>query len=394
MARDQINYKRELEDAARRMILVHKPKTLIQLIVRTIVLKVKVRHCGILLFNQEANSYVLTVSKGRLGLKIPRGYVRIDPDNAMIKFFANKENQKYIDGGALVYQKIGVILKNKRLLGRRKGLKETLIALRNQMNLLESVVCIPSYFQDQLLGVLLLGRKNRGGAFYRKELNFFIALANDVAMAIRNAQLFEELQKQIERNKRLFLETTKALATTIDAKDHYTHGHTERVTHICLAMAKKLIISQRIKVDATFLEELNIAALLHDIGKIGIPEYILNKKGMLSDNERRSINEHPIIGAAILEPIHDLKRAIEGVKYHHERFDGSGYPEGLKGHYIPLMASIIAVADSYDAMNTNRPYRPGLSKDQAIEEITKGMGTQFHPMPAKVLIELYKEGSL
>jgi putative nucleotidyltransferase with HDIG domain len=312
----------------------------------------------------------------------------------MIRFFTNKDNQKFVDSGALVYQRISEIIKSKKLLRRQRGLQETLIALRNQMNLLESVVCIPSYFQDKLLGVLLLGRKNSGQSFYKKELDFFIALANDVAMAIRNAQLFEELQQQIDRNKRLFLETTKALATTIDAKDHYTHGHTERVTQISLAMAKKLLISHRIKVDENFLEELNIAALLHDIGKIGVPEYILNKRGSLSDDERRRINEHPIIGASILEPIGELKRAIEGVKYHHERFDGTGYPEGLKGHYIPLIASIIAVADSYDAMNTNRPYRPAFTKEQVIEEIKKGMGTQFNPLAAKVLIELHNEGSL
>ncbi|MBL7129867.1 MAG: HD domain-containing protein [Candidatus Omnitrophica bacterium] len=390
----KVDYKRELEDAARKMILVHKPKTLIQLIVRMIVHKVRVSHCGILLFDQEANSYVLTVSKGKLGIKIPKGFIRIDPDNAMIRFFTNRDNHKYVDGGALVYGRIGSILRNKNLLRRHQGLRETLVALRNQMNLFEAVVCIPSYFQDKLLGVLFLGRKISGRNFYRKELDFFIALANDVAMAIRNAQLFEELQKQIERNKRLFLETTKALATTIDAKDHYTHGHTERVTQVCLAMAKKLIISHRVKVDPGFLEELNIAALLHDIGKIGVPEYILNKRGTLSDEEKRRINEHPLIGTAILEPIRELTRAIEGVKYHHEHFDGTGYPEGLKGHYIPLMACIIAVADSYDAMNTNRPYRPALSKEQTIDEIKKGMGTQFHPLSAKVLVELYSEGSL
>ncbi len=394
MAKGRIDYKKELEDAARKMILVHKPKTLIQLIVRMIVHKVKVRHCGILLFDQDANSYILTVSKGALGVKIPRGFVRIDPDNAMIRFFTNKNNVKFVDGGALVYSKVGSILKNKRTLLKHRGLKETLVALMNQMDLFESVVCIPSYFQDKLLGVLLLGRKKFGRSFYPKELSFFIALAHDVAMAIRNAQLFEELQSQIEKNKRLFLETTKALATTIDAKDHYTHGHTERVTQISLTIAKKMIISHCVKVDSGFLEELNIAALLHDIGKIAIPEYILNKRGKLSDDERRRINEHPLIGAAILEPIKELKRSIEGVKYHHERFDGTGYPEGLKGHYIPLMASIIAVADSYDAMNTNRPYRPALSKKEILDEIKKGMGTQFHPLAAKVLTELYHEGCL
>ncbi|MDD5005585.1 MAG: HD domain-containing protein [Candidatus Omnitrophica bacterium] len=390
----KINYKKELEDAARKMILVHRPKTLIQLIVRMIVHKVKVRHAGILLFNQKLNSYILTVSRGRMGLKIPSGFIRIDPDNAMIRFFTNKHNYQYIDGGALVYSKIGKILKNRRSLSKHKDLKETLVALRNQMNLFEAVVCIPSYFQDKLLGILFLGKKISGRHFHRDELDFFIALAHDVAMAIRNAQLFEELQEQIERNKRMFLETTKALASTIDAKDHYTHGHTERVTQVSLAITKKLIITNRIDVDSAFLDDLNIAALLHDIGKIGVPENILNKKGELNDEERRKINEHPLIGAGIIEPIEDLKRAIDGVKYHHEHFDGTGYPEGLKGNRIPLIAAIIAVTDSYDAMTTNRPYRPALNKKEAVEEIRKFSGVQFHPLVVKALVELYEEGGL
>ena len=213
-------------------------------------------------------------------------------------------------------------------------------------------------------------------------------------MAIRNAQLFEQLQGQIERNKRLFLETTKALATTIDAKDHYTHGHTERVTEISIKITRRLINACRIDVDPGFLDDVNISALLHDIGKIGIPENILNKRGLLNDEERRKINEHPLIGATILEPIKELKRSIEGVKYHHERFDGTGYPEGLKGANIPLISSIIAVADSYDAMITNRPYRPALTKKQAIDEIRRGNGVQFHPVVAKTIIELHSEGRL
>jgi HD-GYP domain-containing protein (c-di-GMP phosphodiesterase class II) len=312
----------------------------------------------------------------------------------MIRFFKNKNNHQYIDGSVLVYNKIAKMFNNKYLLKKHKGLRETLISLKTQMNLFEAVICIPSYFQDELLGILFLGKKISGKNFHREELDFFIALAHDVAMAIRNAQLFEELQSQIERNKRLFLETTKALATTIDAKDHYTRGHTDRVTQICLALTKKLIITSRIKVDPDFLDDLNISALLHDIGKIGVPENILNKNGELNGTERRKINEHPLIGAAILEPIEDLKRVIDGVKYHHERFDGTGYPEGLKGDRIPLISSIIAVADSYDAMTTNRPYRPALTKKQAIDEVDKCINKQFHPLVAKTLVELYEEGEL
>lgn len=395
MVSQRINYKKELEDAARTMILVHKPSTLIKLIVRMIVRKVKVSHAGILLYDHKRNSFILTVSGGTRGSRIPPGFVRLDPDNAIIQFFTNKDNYRHIlDGGAILNKRISAALRDEQLLKKHPGLKDALLALREQMQLFEIEVCIPSYFHNRLLGILLLGRKVGKGGFYRDELNFFIALAHDVAMAIQNAQLFEELQREIENKKRLFLETTKALATTIDAKDHYTHGHTERVTHVSLAIAKKLIMNHRIRVDEKFMEDLNMAALLHDIGKIGIPETILNKKGFLDDEERKRINEHPLIGASILEPIQDFQRVREGVKYHHERYDGKGYPEGKQGKDIPLISSIISVADSYDAMTTHRPYRAAFDKQHAVEEVKRCSGTQFNPMMAETLLELYHDGSL
>jgi len=390
----RINYKKELEDAARTMILVHSPQVLIRLIVRMIVRKVNVHHAGILLFDQAKKSYILNVSKGKLGIKIPAGFARIDPESATIRFFTDKSFRSYTNGGALTYDKINGFLRNKNNLKKNKGLEETLLSIRNQMNLFQIQVCVPSYFQEELLGVLMLGKKIKTKTFYQKELDFFVALSHDVAMALRNAQIFDALQNQINHNKRMFFETTKALATTIDAKDHYTHGHTERVTRISLAMAKKLIMDHRIKVDDKFLDDLNIAALLHDIGKIGVPEHILNKNGMLNGEERTCINGHPMIGASILEPIQDLKRVVDGVKHHHERYDGRGYPDGLKGGEISLIASIIAVADTFDAMTTDRPYRPALSKTQAIEEITRGSGLQFHPLAAEIIVELHHEKSL
>jgi HD-GYP domain-containing protein (c-di-GMP phosphodiesterase class II) len=152
--------------------------------------------------------------------------------------------------------------------------------------------------------------------------------------------------------------------------------------------------SECLEIDEKFMEDLNIAALLHDIGKIGVSEEILNKKGLLSEEERKKINEHPLIGAAIIQPIRDIQRILNGVKYHHERYDGCGYPEGLKQEQIPLIASIIAVADSYDAMTTNRPYRPALSRVQAIAEVGRCSGTQFHPLVVKALEALLNENQL
>jgi HD-GYP domain-containing protein (c-di-GMP phosphodiesterase class II) len=269
------------------------------------------------------------------------------------------------------------------------------------MEIFETVTCIPSYFGDDLLGILLLGKKKDGTDFHADELSFFVALAYDVAMAIKNAQLFKdleakhrELEDELEKKKSLFLHTTVALAAAIDAKDHYTHGHTNRVTNVSLEIAGKLAEKNQREFDTQFLENIQIASLLHDIGKIGIPEGILNKNGPLTPEEWIKIKEHPNIGVTILHPIRELETAMLGVKYHHERYDGLGYPDGLKGEEIPLVAAIIAVADAFDAMISDRPYRPGLSKVKAIEEIKSNSGKQFNPRVASAFIELCQQGRI
>ena len=382
-----VDYKKELESAAKGMILVHEPKLLIKMIVRMLVQKVKVGHAGILLHISDRDTYVLTVSGGKTGIKIPAGFARMDADNALIKLFRNHTDRKILDNGALVVEDAKRILRKRLPLALKDELKEALY----QMEILDSVVCIPSYFRDELLGLLLLGRKNNGKKFKKEELDFFLALASDVAMAIRNARLFQDLASELEKNKHLFIHTTIALAAAIDAKDHYTHGHTSRVTSLSLEIAKKLGQKNKKIFEGRFLEDLHIAGLLHDIGKIGITEAILNKQGPLDDQEKAIMQSHSTVGATILQPIKELQEAILGVKYHHERFDGSGYPEGLKGDQIPFNASIISVADTFDAMTTDRPYRKGLSKEEAINEIKRFSGKQFDPEIAGALIELYQE---
>ena len=139
------------------------------------------------------------------------------------------------------------------------------------------------------------------------------------------------------------------------------------------------------------MENLHIASLLHDIGKIGTPERILNKSSELTIGERKVIQEHPLTGVTILQSIKELGEAIPGIKYHHERYDGKGYPEGLKGKEIPLVASIISVADTFDAMTTDRPYRKALSKEQAVAELKRCSGAQFDPEIIKAAQEVLVE---
>jgi HD-GYP domain-containing protein (c-di-GMP phosphodiesterase class II) len=234
-----------------------------------------------------------------------------------------------------------------------------------------------------------LGAKQNNGRFKQDELDFFGALASDVAMALRNAQLFGELEDELQKRRSLFIHTTVALAAAIDAKDHYTHGHISRVTNYTLAIAKRL--REQNQIDDNFMENIHIASLLHDIGKIGTPEKLLNKPGELTIGERKIIQQHVLAGVTILQPIKELEDALAGVKYHHERYDGKGYPEGLKGKEIPLVASIIALADTFDAMITDRPYRKARTKEEALAELKRCSGTQFDPKVAAVALEVLKK---
>jgi HD-GYP domain-containing protein (c-di-GMP phosphodiesterase class II) len=260
------------------------------------------------------------------------------------------------------------------------------------MPMLNSVACVPAFYQKELLAVLLLGEKKDGGRLEQDELDFFSALASDVAMAIRNAQLFEDAKREADRNRNLFIQTAIALGSAIEAKDAYTHGHTERVTRYSLAVARQMVAMGFIEVEPKFYESLYIAGLLHDIGKIGISETILMKPDRLTVDEYTIMKTHSVRGAEMLAPIKDFEGCIAGVKHHHEHYDGTGYPDGLKGEDIPLIAAIIAVADTFDAITTDRPYRKGKTKEHAIDEIRRLTGTWFHPKAACALIELYEKG--
>jgi HD-GYP domain-containing protein (c-di-GMP phosphodiesterase class II) len=161
-----------------------------------------------------------------------------------------------------------------------------------------------------------------------------------------------------------------------------------------MEICKKLAQKNKKQFSDEFLEDMHIASLLHDIGKIGIPESILNKQGPLTAEEFQIIKKHPTIGENILKSIKELNGCIAGVKYHHERYDGTGYPEGLKGEQIPLIAAVICAADAYDAMISDRPYRKGFPKEKAISEITSLAGKQFHPDISSIMFELYRENKI
>jgi putative nucleotidyltransferase with HDIG domain len=197
----------------------------------------------------------------------------------------------------------------------------------------------------------------------------------------------EKATELIEQNMQLQLlviNTVQSLVYTLEAKDKHTEGHSKRVALLAILLAKRLGYSDE------EVEKLRLAGILHDIGKIGVREACLNKAGTLNDEEYDEIKEHPLISERILKPIEELREIIPHIKHHHERYDGRGYPCGLQGTEIPVDARILAMADSYDAMTTNRPYRSALSADEAMEEMKLNAGRQFDPQLVSVFVEMRK----
>lgn len=195
----------------------------------------------------------------------------------------------------------------------------------------------------------------------------------------------QEIKLETEKNKELTTDMIKALVKTIDAKDPYTNGHSIRVAEYTRMLAEQAYT------DSDELHNIYNIALLHDIGKIGIPDNIINKPGKLTDEEFKVIKGHTLTGAKILSEIKSAPELIYGAKYHHERYDGKGYPCGLKGEEIPEISAIIAVADAYDAMTSNRSYRKLLPQETVKQEIEKGLGTQFNPKWGKIMLKLIKK---
>lgn len=204
------------------------------------------------------------------------------------------------------------------------------------------------------------------GAFNLDSLTVFETFAHQIAVALENARLHAT-------NRQTFYQTIRALAQVLEARDSYTRGHSERVARYAKAIGEALGLDQK---TLLILEQ---ASLLHDIGKIGVRDAVLHKKGALDEEEREAIERHPSIGDDILQPVASLREALDIVRHHHEHWDGKGYPAGLKGNDIPLVARVVAVADAYDAMTSNRPYRQALPRDQALAEIRRQSGVQFDP---------------
>ncbi len=230
-----------------------------------------------------------------------------------------------------------------------------------------SVLVHPVSRDGAVLGVLVAGeRRGPDRAVSNVDIKLLGATAASMAIFLENAALYEDLNS-------MFLGTLEALTASIDAKDPYTRGHSQRVAHLTQELARAAGF------DEHTVGRMHIAGLVHDVGKIGVPESVLTKPGRLTEEEFGWIRRHPEIGHRILKDIPQMNDLLPGVLHHHERFDGRGYPAGLAGDGIPLVARLIALADAFDAMSSSRTYRPAMSRPAVLQEIRECSGTQFDP---------------
>lgn len=244
----------------------------------------------------------------------------------------------------------------------------------------KNMVCVPVKVKEKVIGVLQAINKIEG-IFTEDDMKFFQLFSNQVAIALDNARLYEEIRGT-------FFATAESFAEVIEKRDPYTGGHTKRVVSYSIAIAKYLnLLPQE-------MEILKLSAILHDIGKIGIEDRVLKKPEKLDIEELKLMKMHPTMGAEIMQHIKSLNDLLPGMLYHHERIDGKGYPYGLKDRNIPLIARIIAVADAYDAMTTDRPYRKRLSNQIAIDEIKKETGLQFDKEVTEAFLKAFEAGEI
>lgn len=236
----------------------------------------------------------------------------------------------------------------------------------------QSLIAAPLAIRRKVFGVICL-HDREGRMFTRDDLKLLGALASQAGIAIENVDLYASIRRD-------YLNAIKALAAAVDAKDHYTHGHSNKVMAYAAMIAKELGLSEK------EVEKIKYGALLHDVGKIGISETVLNKPSKLTPKEFDTIAMHPILGVSIVQNIESLKDLIPIILYHHERYSGGGYPEGIAGNSIPLGARIVGVADSWDVMTSDRAYRKALPLDVAIAELKKCSGTQFDPEVVNALM--------
>jgi HD-GYP domain-containing protein (c-di-GMP phosphodiesterase class II) len=238
----------------------------------------------------------------------------------------------------------------------------------------------PVRSRDETIGALVTGQKSsHDPEITSVDSQLVCAFGEGMGAFMQNVAMFQE-------QKALVWGTLQALTAAIDAKDEYTHGHSERVALLGTMLARAAGFPE------AQLERVRLAGLVHDIGKIGVRDRVLRKRGRLTNEEYAQLKRHPTVGCAILKDLGPLADLMPGVRHHHERWDGLGYPDGLSGEAIPMLGRVLAVADAFDAMSSDRSYRQALDRSRVMQEIESNAGSQFDPSLARLALELDLSG--
>jgi len=325
----------------------------LKLVVERVSSVLNVGICSILIINDKT---------GRLSIKSAKGL-----EQKIVKEMELEVGNK-ISGWVAKYNK-PVLVRNIE--------KDSRFAKRNEEKYYnKSFMSVPLAIRNKVIGVLNVNNKKSRRIFNQEDFRLLKQIAAQVAIVIENTKLYETLSN-------LYMHTITALAATIDARDHYTRRHSEMVAKYAGAIAEEM------RLPPERVEIIRQASRLHDIGKIGVHDFILLKRGKLTQEEWEEVKLHSVKGAEILEPlVVFLNGAVDMVRHHHERYDGRGYPDRYKNGEIDMGARIMAVADAFDAMLSERPYRKAYSKKRAIEELVENSGTQFDPEVVETFLKV------
>jgi len=314
---------------------------------------------SLLLLDATTGELYFEVASGEQSEKLKE--IRLQPGEGLAGWVARK-------GGAVI---VDEVIEDRRFASK----VDRLTGYQTHNMIVASVAT-----KEKMWGVLEVLNK-RAGSFSDEDLELVQALANQVAIAIENATIYQEMRQ-------VFLGVTSALADALEQRDSYTGGHTRRVHEYSVAIAR------RMGLDHDEIEALRLAAIMHDIGKVGVSDQVLRKTYRLNEEELSEMCRHPEMGKNIIAHLPELEKVLPGVLHHHEQFDGNGYPAGLKGEEIPIIARIIGVADAFDAMTSDRPYRKALSHEAAFAELERCSGSQFDPICVRAFMDAYCDGTL
>lgn len=394
----KFDYQEVLRDVARSMVRLKRPDRLLKLITRFIDRQFGLTHTSLLVLDPKKGRYVFVNSKG--SKRLPVGLVKFDMDHPLMQWFSGSKKKLSAQKEFLFLSDVKKMLSRAeyRMAANSRG--DLLAGIQKTMLNLNIELLVPGYFKETLVGLLMLGRRVNGRCFTSQEVTFFQTLAHDCSMAVKTAEYnqnlieqnqelanrLEEIERMRAKEQRTYYEIMRSLAEEVHAKEPNIFGHVSEVERLGMMTAREMgmDLSGRTK------DLLSAALILHDVGKIGIPDNILCKPGQLTQDEWQTMKTHVEKGARILEPLSDFKKVREIIMAHHERFDGTGYPRGLKGDEIPIEARIISVVDSFHAIVSSRCYREGRSIDSAIQEVRNCAGTHFDPVVVAAFLKALK----